>query len=93
MTAYVIVGFNPKNVEKLQAYSAEAAPIIAKYKGEFLVKGELKQLCGEYGYKVQVLIMFPTRVLAESWYNSPDYQALIPLRNQGMECHFQIVGE
>ena len=93
MAAYVIVGFNPKNAERLQAYSSEAAPIIAKFKGEFLVKGELRQLGGEYSYRVQAVIMFPTRDLAESWYNSPAYQALIPLRDQGMESHFQVVGE
>lgn len=92
MTAYVIVGLNPKNSDKLQAYSAGAAPIIAKYKGEFLVKGEPKPLCGEYDYKVQVIIVFPTRELAESWYNSPEYQELIPLRDQGMESNFQVVG-
>ena len=92
MTAYVIVGLNPKSAEKLQAYSAGAAPTIKKFKGEFLVKGELKLLSGEYGYQVQVVIMFPTRDLAESWYKSPEYQELIPLREQGMESHFQVVG-
>ena len=92
MTTYVIVGLNPKDTEKMQEYSAQAAPIIAQYEGEFLAKGEVLPLCGEYGYKVQVIIAFPNRARAEAWYNSTDYQALIPLRNQAMECHFQIVG-
>lgn len=93
MTAYVIAGLNPKNAEKLQAYSAAAAPIIAQYEGEFLAKGEQTLLSGEYGYKVQVIIMFPSRALAEAWYFSPEYQALIPIRDEGMACHFQLVGE
>ena len=64
MAAYVIVGFNTKNSEKLQTYSTEAASTIAQYSGEFLVKGEVMPLCGEYGYKVQGIILFPSRDLA-----------------------------
>lgn len=92
MTAYIIVGLNPKDVEKLQAYSAQAAPIVAQYEGEFLAKGPVVSLCGEYDYQVQVIIAFPNRDLAESWYNSAEYQAIIPLRDEGMDCHFQVIG-
>lgn len=92
MTAYVVVGLNPKNAEKLQSYSAQAAPIIAEYQGEFLAKGEATPLAGNYDYKVQVIIMFPSRELAEAWYRSDSYQALIPIRDEGMDCHFQLIG-
>ena len=92
MSAYVIVGFNPKNSEKLQAYSAAAGPIIAQFQGEFVVKGQSQQLFGESNYKMQVIIAFPTHSLAETWYNSPEYQALLPLREQAMDAHFQLIG-
>lgn len=92
MTTYIVVGINPKCSEKLQSYSAKAAPVIAKYEGEFLAKGDVIPLCGEYDYKVQVIIAFPSRELAHSWYHSTEYQALIPLRDEGMDCHFQIIG-
>jgi uncharacterized protein (DUF1330 family) len=92
MSAYVIVGFTPKNTELLQEYGASAVPAIAKYKGEILVKGPTQDLQGKYPFKNQVIIAFPTREFAESWYSSPEYQAIIPLREQGMEAHFQLVG-
>jgi uncharacterized protein (DUF1330 family) len=92
MSAYIIVGFTPKNTEQLQEYGASAAPTVANYQGEFLVKGPTQDLQGKYRFKNQVIIAFPTRELAESWYNSPEYQAIIPLRQQGMEADFQIVG-
>jgi uncharacterized protein (DUF1330 family) len=92
MSAYVIVGFTPKNTELLQEYGASAVPAIAKYKGEILVNGPTQDLQGKYPFKNQVIIAFPTRELAESWYSSPEYQAIIPLREQGMEAHFQLVG-
>jgi uncharacterized protein (DUF1330 family) len=92
MSVYVVVEFNPKDAEKLQAYSAAALEIIANYQGDFLAKGQPQQLCGESGYKMQGIIAFPTQELAEAWYNSPEYQALIPLRDQGMDAHFQLIG-
>jgi uncharacterized protein (DUF1330 family) len=92
MSAYIIVGFTPKNTELLQEYGTTAAQTIVKYKGEFLVKGPPQDLQGKYPFKNQVIIAFPTRELAESWYISPEYQAIIPLREQGMEAHFQLVG-
>lgn len=91
MAAYVVVGLNPKDTEKLQSYSAQAAPTIAKYEGEFLAKGEVQSLSGNYAYAVQVIIVFPDKERAESWYNSSEYQALIPLRDEGMDSHFQII--
>jgi uncharacterized protein (DUF1330 family) len=93
MSAYIIVGFTPKNTELLQEYGTSAAQTIVKYKGEFLVKGPTQDLQGKYPFKNQVIIAFPTRELAESWYSSPEYQAIIPLREQGMEAHFQLVGQ
>ena len=92
MTAYVIVGLTPKDPEKLKEYSAKAAPTIAKHKGEFIVKGTPTSLFGTYDYAMQVIIVFPSRELAETWYTSPEYQALIPVRNEGMDASFQLVG-
>ncbi|MGH1472112.1 MAG: DUF1330 domain-containing protein [Cellvibrionaceae bacterium] len=92
MAAYVIVGFTPKNKELMQEYGAKAASTIAKFKGEFLAKGIAKPLNGKTDYDNQVIIAFPTKAFAEDWYNSPQYQALIDLRDQGMEANFQLIG-
>ncbi|WP_111977500.1 DUF1330 domain-containing protein [Algibacillus agarilyticus] len=91
MTTYVVIGFNIKDTEKLKAYSTQAAPTVAKFEGEFLVKGSVLPLCGQYDYNVQAIIQFPSKELAESWYASEEYQALIPLRTQAIDCHFQII--
>lgn len=92
MSAYIVVGFTPKNGEKLKQYGASAAPTLAKHQGEFLVKGPAQGLNGESSFENQIIITFPSRELAESWYHSPEYQALIPLRDEGMDAQFQLVG-
>lgn len=92
MPAYITVDFTPKNTDLLKEYSAKAAPTIAEFQGEFLVKGPSQALNGSSDYQNQVIIVFPSRELAENWYSSPQYQALLDLRDQGMSSNFQLVG-
>ena len=92
MSAYIIVGFTPKNTELLQEYSAKAASTISEFQGEFLVKSVAQPLNGKTHPEYQAIIAFPARAQAEEWYLSPQYQKLIDLRDQGMEANFQLVG-
>lgn len=92
MTAYIIVGLTPKDSEKLQQYGAGVPPTLAKYSGEVLVKGPVEKLHGQFNYKTQVILAFPTRENAYNWYHSHDYQALISTRDQGMDSQFQLLG-
>jgi uncharacterized protein (DUF1330 family) len=92
MTAYIIVGLTPKDAEKLQQYGAKVPTTLAKFSGEVLVKGPVEQLHGNFDYKVQVILMFPSREHAHNWYHSEEYQALIPDRDKGMDSQFQLIG-
>jgi uncharacterized protein (DUF1330 family) len=91
MAAYIIVGLTPKDAEKLQQYGASVPTTLAKYSGEVLAKGNVTQLHGQFEHKVQVILEFPSRDDAYSWYHSTDYQALISTRNQGMDSQFQLI--
>lgn len=92
MPAYVTVHFTPTDKEKLQQYGASVPKTLAKYSGEFLVKGPSEQLHGDTGFQMQVILVFPTRELAQAWYHSDEYQALIPVRDAGMKAKFQLIG-
>jgi len=92
MPAYITVGLTPTDADKLQQYGASVPPTLAKFSGEILVKGPVQILHGDFPHKVQVIISFPSREKALDWYNSDDYQALIPTRNQGMDSQFQLIG-
>jgi uncharacterized protein (DUF1330 family) len=91
MSAYIIVGLTPKDTDKLQQYGASVPPILAKYSGEILTKGPVEKLQGNFAHKIQVVITFPNREKALGWYNSAEYQALIPVRDQGMDSEFQLI--
>ena len=92
MTAYVTAEFTPKNKEMLQTYSAKAASIIAEFKGEFLIKAAIEPLGGTANYEYKAIIAFPTKEIAVNWFNSPQYQDLISVRNQGMDSSFLLIG-
>ncbi|MEC8523169.1 MAG: DUF1330 domain-containing protein [Pseudomonadota bacterium] len=92
MTAYIIVGFTPKDMELLQEYSAKAASTISEFQGEFLAKSISQPMNSKEHPEYQAIISFPTKEKAEGWYLSSQYQGLVSLRDQAMESNFQLVG-
>lgn len=92
MSALVIVSFNMLDLKKLKQYSAAAGPTVASHGGEFLAKGAFNTLYGKTNFSMTAVIHFSSVEAATNWYNCDDYQQIIPLRNEAMESHFQIVG-
>lgn len=92
MKSYVIVDANIINQEKLAEYSEQAVPTVAKYQGKFIAKGNAETLHGEQPFANKAVIEFPTEQHARDWYNSEEYQALIPLRSQALDCQFHLAG-
>jgi len=91
MTAYVTAEFTPKNKEMLQTYSAQAASTIAEFQGEFLVKAPIQSLGGKANYEYKAIIAFPSKELAQGWFNSDQYQRLIHVRDKGMDSNFVLI--
>lgn len=92
MPAYVVVLARIKNAEKLAEYSKAAAPIVASYEGKFVTRAPIvESLSKNSDYERYVLIEFPNPDTPRVWYNSPEYQALIPLREEGAEMIFSLV--
>jgi uncharacterized protein (DUF1330 family) len=93
MSAYVSVIASPKDADKMAEYSAVAGPLVAQYGGELVCRGPLETLHGETSHKVLVVLKFDTKQAAKDWYNSSEYQAIIPTRNQGMDALFVVAGD
>jgi uncharacterized protein (DUF1330 family) len=55
--------------------------VVAAYGGRFLVRGgEAKLLEGSGGPGRMVVLEFDSPERALEWYNSPEYQAILPVR-------------
>ena len=61
------------------SYLEQVEATVHPYGGRWLAQGEGDVVEGAWPGSV-VLIEFPTRADAENWYNSPEYQAILPLR-------------
>ena len=92
MTAYAMANvhateFGPNIVEYLERIDATLEP----YSGRFLVHGgNVEVLEGRWGQDA-ILIEFPDREQMRAWYDSPDYQQILPLRTKHMTADIVVV--
>ncbi|WP_374351152.1 DUF1330 domain-containing protein [Chitinimonas sp.] len=91
MAAYVVVTMATKSPEHLQRYAVLAPKTLAPFGGQVLIKARPDALHGEPDHDSMLLIAFPDAQQANDWYRSADYQALIPLRNEGMASRFLLL--
>lgn len=81
MTAYVIAQLTVTDPEGFEAYRVAVPAVIEAHGGRFLVRGgAVSNLEGEPGRPSIIVLEFPDKAAAESFYNSPAYQAILPLR-------------
>ncbi len=79
MTAYIFARIDVTDADEYMKYARETVAIGAKFGGEFLVKGgDFEQLEGK-GRSRHVLIRFPDMAAARAFYNSDEYQAVLPI--------------
>lgn len=81
MSAFVIGHITVHDPEGYARYTARVPGTLAPYGGEFVVRGgQTTVLEGEMPHGRHVTIRFPDRASAEAWYNSPEYQEIVPIR-------------
>ena len=78
MACYTVGHITITNLEGYKVYAAEVPATIAKFGGEYLVRGgETTVIEGEMAHDRHVVLKWPDRATAEAWYNSDEYQAII----------------
>ncbi|MGE0258920.1 MAG: DUF1330 domain-containing protein [Alphaproteobacteria bacterium] len=81
MPAYFIAEVEVTNPGGYEPYRALAGASIAQYGGRFVVRGGKTELIeGSPAPQRVVVIEFADAVAARRWYNSPEYQAALPIR-------------
>jgi uncharacterized protein (DUF1330 family) len=88
MPVYVIVQGKIENRAMLDQYMAKAGPTIAPYQGKLLAYNEEPEVIEgprtrALEHPRTVLIEFPSMKEAHAWYDSPEYQKILPLRLMG----------
>lgn len=86
IAAYVIGHITVKDAGKWAEYRSKVPATLAPCGAELVFRGKrLAVMSGEHSHTDTVIIRFPDADAVGNWFNSPAYQALIPLREQAAE--------
>ena len=89
MSAYLIVRLDITDEDKIAKYREVAPTIVKKYKGKFIARdSSVVTLEGNVESRRVVIIEFPSMIEAKEFYNSPEYQEAIKLREGGADVEF-----
>jgi uncharacterized protein (DUF1330 family) len=82
MPAYFVAEFEFTDREAMQrTYSGAVPATIAQYGGRYLTRGGATELVeGDPEPKRIVILEFPNAAAIKRWYNSPEYQKILPGR-------------
>ncbi|MBV8338023.1 MAG: DUF1330 domain-containing protein [Alphaproteobacteria bacterium] len=81
MPAYFVAELETTNPAGMEPYRAAVPATIAQYGGRFLIRGGATELLeGEPEPKRIVILEFADTAAAKRWYNSPEYQKILPIR-------------
>ena len=81
MPAYFVVELETTNAAGMEPYRAAVPSTIAQYGGRFLTRGGATELIeGGPEPKRIVILEFADAAALKRWYNSPEYQKILPGR-------------
>ncbi len=84
MPAYIVALVEVTDPQTYDGYRARTPGLVAKYGGRFVIRGgEPQVLEGDWPAPWVVVIEFPDEAAARRFYDSPDYQEIVPIRQKG----------
>jgi len=81
MPAYCIANIEVTDPKRYEEYRSRTLATVEKFGGRFIVRGgahEVKE--GAWQPKRLIVLQFPDMDTARRWYDSADYQSIIPYR-------------
>ena len=84
--AYVVGHITVKSLTMWDEYRSKVPETLAAWGGELVFRGkQVAVLSGENPHPDIVVVRFPSVAAVNAWFSSPDYQSLIPLREQAAD--------
>ena len=83
MTTYLVAQIQINDTDTYQKYVDGFQPIFEKYQGEILAVDDVcETLEGNWDGNRTVILKFPDKEHLVRWYNSPEYQELMKIRQK-----------
>ncbi len=92
MPAYVINEILVTEPDRFQTYADQVPDILKAYGGEYVVRGGApERVDGAEPPHRLVVLRFESRAAARAWRNSPEYLAILPIREATSTSRVYIV--
>src|SRR5215212_6595183 len=92
MVAYVINEIVITDPPRFQTYADQVPAILAKYGGAYVVRGGApERVDGPEPPERLVVLRFESREAARAWRSSPEYLAILPIREATSQSRVYIV--
>ena len=92
MAGYIVADIEITDSDEYQKYAQQTAATLERYGGKFMVRGgQPETLEGDWKAKRIVIIEFPSVEQAKAWYDSPEYSAIIGIRQRSAVSNILIV--
>ncbi len=91
MAAYVIAEIQVTDKAGFAVYQQKVPATIAAYGGRYLVRGGATEVLeGDWSPRRCVILEFPGMAQLKAWYDSPEYQPLIAIRERTTQTNLVI---
>ena len=85
----MIVDVEVTDPEAYKEYTSQVQATVEKYGGRFAVRGgRYETIEGSWQPARIVVLEFPDYARAKAWYDSAEYQAIVPLREKHARTNF-----
>ena len=92
MAAYLVANIDVGDPAAFEEYRKRVPATIAAHGGRYLSRGgAVEVLEGEFNAKRIVVLEFPNVAAVRAWYASPEYQALLPLRERAAKTMLMMI--
>jgi uncharacterized protein (DUF1330 family) len=92
MSAYLVAQIKVEDADTYGRYREQVAPLVAATADRFLVRdGSLEVVEGDWPLPLLVVIEFQSREAARHFYDSREYQRILPLRTEASRGTVAIV--
>ena len=92
MTYVVVTIKQVLDPEAFREYATRVFPMVERFGGKYLAVDKAPEVRdGEWPYVRTVIVAFANHAAATTWYDSPEYREIIPIRQRAIEANIVMV--
>ena len=82
MRSIIVNELHVTNWERYKDYQEQVPATLALFGGQYVSRGEPEPILGDAPSPRVVVLEFPSRERALAWFNSPEFQRILAIRNE-----------